>query len=115
MNLGTGFSDFKPIRDLPNNSMGFKKTNVMLEAKDPFKSVVSLDSQALQRIHDRNADRLMKLDEQDEVGSMFEKLSVASLKPKVVVMKQEVPARLQDHRHELEEIDDMLANILRNN
>jgi hypothetical protein len=81
LRLGTGFSDFMPAREMPNNSMGFKKPNAMLEAKDPFKSVMSVDSNALQRIHDRNADRLLKLENRDELnGSVFDQASVGSLR-----------------------------------
>ncbi len=53
------------------NSMGFQRPNKMLEAKDPKTSIVSIDSAALDRINKRNADRLAKLENHDEVGSAF--------------------------------------------
>lgn len=54
----------------------------MLEAKDPKMSIVSLDSAALDRINQRNADRLAKLENQDEINgsAFFDQISVASLK-----------------------------------
>ena len=40
----------------------------MLAASDPVKTVVSLDSVALERINERNADRLVRLENNDELG-----------------------------------------------
>lgn len=54
----------------------------MLDAKDPKMSILSLDSTALDRINQRNAERLAKLENQDEInGSVFfDQISVQSLK-----------------------------------
>ena len=89
LGFGTGFSDFKVPKDQSNNSMGFqigkRSGNVMLEAKDPVKSVrsvISMDSAALERINERNANRLARLENSDLLNGsdFFDKNSQTSAK-----------------------------------
>jgi hypothetical protein len=65
-------------------SLGFKRGNVMLEAKDPVQSVrsaVSMDSNVLERINERNANRLARLDNDDLLNGsdFFERVSQGRL------------------------------------
>ena len=65
-----------------NNSMGFKP-NAMLWANDPNKSIMSLNSVALEKINQRNADRLLKLDNDNDLNNsaFYNSMSAKSLKP----------------------------------
>lgn len=61
--------------------MGFK-ANAMLAAHDPVQTVMSLNSVALEKINQRNADRLLKLDNDDDLNNsaFFDRMSVSTAK-----------------------------------
>ena len=59
--------------------MGFK-ANAMLAAHDPVQTVMSLNSVALEKINQRNADRLLKLDNDEDLNNsaFFDKMSIGT-------------------------------------
>ena len=68
--------------------MGFKP-NAMLAAHDPVQTVMSLNSVALEKINQRNADRLLKLDNDDDLNNsaFFDQISLASAKKPIPDIK----------------------------
>jgi len=128
----------------PNSTHGFKRGNAMLAASDPVKTSYSIDSVALERINERNANRLIRLENNDvESAGFYSQQSSANVKEsrpvtfgeqrpqtfgneyrpesnqlRVVSKPSGLPPRSQPQKNELynelEEIDDMLAKILRN-